>query len=242
MSSHSQRGSPLDLRNCGLWTCAQTGFASTISKSMLNQAKLTQLLGPFGVDLSSHQAGQLIAFLEVLMRWNQKVNLTAIRNAEDCVTRHFGESIYLSRCFELKGRLLDVGSGAGFPGLALKIACPFLTVTLLEPVAKKRAFLKEVVRVCSMGSVEVRGERLADFVISSPEFCYDTLTARAVGGLDLLVPDATKRLSPGGRLCLWLTHAQVTGLIRTPSCLNWDEPIPVPLGKERVILSGRLPA
>ena len=148
---------------------------------MLNQAKLAQLLSPFGADLSAHQAGQLIVFLELLMRWNQKINLTAVRSAEECVTRHFGESIFLSRCFELKGRLLDVGSGAGFPGLALKIACPALSITLLEPVAKKRAFLKEVARVCSMDSVEVRGERLADFVTSAPESCYDTVTARAVG-------------------------------------------------------------
>lgn len=223
-------------------TCARIDFAATISESMLNEAKLAQLLAPFGVDLSAHQAGQLIVYLDLLMRWNQKINLTAVRSAEDCVTRHFGESLYLSQCFDLQGRLLDVGSGAGFPGLALKIACPALTVTLLEPVAKKRAFLKEVARVCLMDSVEVRGERLADFVIDAPEFRFDTVTTRAVGDLNRLIPDATKRLAPGGRLCLWLTRSQIPALIRIPSRLNWDEPIPVPLGRERVILLGQLAA
>ncbi len=209
---------------------------------MLNQAKLAQLLAPFGVDLSAHQVGRLIVYLDLLLRWNQKINLTAVRSVEACVTRHFGESLYLSRCFDLKGRLLDVGSGAGFPGLALKIACPSLIVTLLEPVAKKRAFLKEVARVCSMDSVEVRGERLEDLVIRQPAFRFDTVTARAVGDLDRLVPDATELLAPGGRLCLWLTHSQIPALIRIPSRLNWDEPIPVPIGRERVILLGKLTA
>lgn len=209
---------------------------------MLNQAKLAQLLAPFGVGLSAQQAGQLIVYLDLLLRWNQKINLTAVRSAEDCVTRHFGESIFLSRCFDLKGRLLDVGSGAGFPGLALKIACPDLPVTLLEPVAKKRAFLKEVARVCSMDSVEVHGERLVDFVISAPELRFETVTARAVGGLERLVPDAMRCLAPGGRLCLWLTHSQIPDLVRIPSRVHWDEPIPVPRGRERVILLGKLAA
>lgn len=209
---------------------------------MLNQAKLAQLLQPFGVDLSARQAGRVIVYLDLLLRWNQKINLTAVRSAEDCVTRHFGESLYLSRHLQLAGRLLDIGSGAGFPGLALKVAFPSLTVTLLEPVAKKRAFLKEVARVCSMDSVEVRGERLADFVTRKPAFRFDTVTARAVGDLDRLVPDATELLASGGRLCLWLTRSQIPGLVRISSRLNWEEPIPVPLSRERVIIVGKLAA
>lgn len=231
-----------ELRTVLQATCARVDFASTISMDMLNHSKLAQLLAPFEVDLSAHQAGQLIAYLDVLLRWNQKINLTAVRSAEECVTRHFGESIYLIRCLDLKGRLLDVGSGAGFPGLALKIACPDLSITLLEPVAKKRAFLKEVARVCSMDSVEVHGERLADFVISAPELRFETVTARAVGGLDRLVPDAMKCLALDGRLCLWLTRSQIPDLVRIPSHLHWDEAIPVPLGRERVILLGKLAA
>lgn len=207
---------------------------------MLNQAKLAQLLAPFGVDLSAHQAGRVIVYLDLLLRWNRKINLTAVRSAEDCVTRHFGESMHLSRCFDLKGRLLDVGSGAGFPGLALKIAYPSLTVTLLEPVAKKRAFLKEVARVCSMDSVEVRSERLADFVIREPKSRFDAVTARAVGELTRLVPDATELLAPGGRLSLWLTRSQIPALVRISSRLHWEEPIPVPLSRERVIIVGKL--
>ena len=100
----------------------------------------------------------MIAYLELLLRWNKKINLTGIRDWESCVTRHFGESLYLGRWVGLSGRLLDIGSGAGFPGLSLKIIFPDLSVTLLEPVAKE-GFLKEVARVCGMNLVEVRGER-----------------------------------------------------------------------------------
>ena len=131
---------------------------------MLDETRLRQLLEPFGLDLSSTQLGQTLAYLHLLLHWNQKINLTAIRNPEECVTRHFGESLFLARHVQLRGDLLDIGSGAGFPGLALKIASPEIPVTLLEPVAKKRAFLKEVARVCGFHQVAVRGERLEDLV------------------------------------------------------------------------------
>ena len=131
---------------------------------MMDEATVRRLLEPFGIDLSADQTSQLVAYLELLLRWNKKINLTGIRDGESCVSRHFGESLYLGRWVRLNGRLLDIGSGAGFPGLSLKIIFPDLSVTLLEPVAKKRAFLKEVARVCGMDLVEVRGERLEDFV------------------------------------------------------------------------------
>src|SRR5208282_4908497 len=130
--------------------------------------RLRQLLKPFGIDLSSTQAGQTLAFLHLLLRWNEKINLTAIRNPEECVTRHFGESLLLAGHYQLQGDLLDIGSGAGFPGLALKIVFPGISVTLLEPVAKKRAFLNEAARVCGFSQVVVRRERLEEFASANP--------------------------------------------------------------------------
>ena len=104
----------------------------------------------------------------LLLRWNEKINLTAIRNPAECVTRHFGESLFLAHHVNLQGSLLDIGSGAGFPGLALKIVFPELSVTLLEPVTKKRAFLKEAARVCGFSQVSVRGERLEESASATP--------------------------------------------------------------------------
>jgi 16S rRNA (guanine527-N7)-methyltransferase len=105
---------------------------------MLDETTVRQLLEPFGLSLNSDQISQLIAYLELLLRWNKKINLTGIRDAPTCVRRHFGESLYLGRWVGLNGRLLDIGSVAGFPGLCLKIIFPGLSVTLLDPVVKKR--------------------------------------------------------------------------------------------------------
>jgi 16S rRNA (guanine527-N7)-methyltransferase len=92
----------------------------------------------------------------------------------------------------------------------LKIIFPDLSVTLLEPVAKKRAFLKEVARVCGMNCVEVRRERLEDFACLAPPPLYDAATARAVGHLEELLPLAWRCLKPGGEIFLWLGHQQAS--------------------------------
>ncbi|MFZ0961573.1 MAG: 16S rRNA (guanine(527)-N(7))-methyltransferase RsmG [Terriglobia bacterium] len=214
---------------------------STIA-TVLNETRLRQLLEPFGLDLSPAQAGQVLAYLHLLLRWNQKINLTAIRDPEECVTRHFGESLFLARHMELHGNLLDIGSGAGFPGLALKIAFPATSVTLLEPVAKKRAFLKEAARVCGFRQVEVRGERLEDWVRATPSPAFDIATMRAVGNLDVLVPLAAKCLKSKGNFLLWLTRDQAAGLARIQSGLAWSAPLPIPLTRAGEIWRGIKPA
>ncbi len=203
---------------------------------MLTEAQVAKLLAPFQLPLASDQHGKLRTYLELLLKWNRKINLTAIREPVECVTRHFGESLYLARWAELQGALLDIGSGAGFPGLALKIIFPELSVTLLEPVAKKRAFLKEVARACGMEAVEVRADRLEDF--AGPDSSFDTATSRAVGGLERLVPRAARFLKPGGKLALWLTPHQAKGLAGAEPTIEWGAPIPLPFAREREIRIG----
>jgi 16S rRNA (guanine527-N7)-methyltransferase len=218
--------------------CIPLGSAVTIRAGMLSQSRVRELLEPFEVELTSPQIGCLLTYLDLLVRWNRKINLTAIRTSEDCVTRHFGESLYLARWIRLEGRLLDIGSGAGFPGLALKIAFPRLAATLLEPVAKKRAFLKEVARACQMASVEVRGERLDQFVRQQATPSFDAVTARAVGHLGRLVPEALTCLKVSGRLCLWLSHAQAASLAKFRPLVEWQPRVPLPLGRQREIWVG----
>lgn len=208
---------------------------------MPTETRVRELLKPFRLDLSSGQVDQVRAYLDLLLRWNQKINLTAIRDAETSVTRHFGESLFLAAYTELRGRLVDIGSGAGFPGLALKIVFPDLAVTLLEPVTKKRAFLKEAARVCGFGGVEVRPERLEEFARNCPEK-FESATSRAVGKLERLVPQAAGCLKPGGRLFLWLTREQVAAVTSLPTSLRWEEPLPIPLSRNGIILTGGCPA
>ncbi len=227
------RGTSLFRLGCGLVV-----LALKIAIPMLREADIKALLAPFELELTATQAGQLLTYLNLLLKWNLKMNLTSVRDARECVSRHFGESLYLARWTELRGTLLDIGSGAGFPGLALKIAFPHLQTTLLEPVTKKRAFLKEVAEACRMESVDVRSERLEDYVREGQLPLFSTATARAVGHLEHLVNLAAQCLEPGGRLCLWLSRGQRLALGAVRAGLVWNPPITLPLSQQREIWVG----
>lgn len=206
---------------------------------MLSRETIGALLEPFGLSLSGRQSDQLASYLDLLLRWNRKINLTSIRTPEESVTRHFGESFYLAKLLDLRGGLLDIGSGAGFPALALKILFPEVATTLLEPVAKKRAFLKEVARICEMSSVTVCSERLEDFLTANSSAEFAVVTTRAVGQLERLIPAAARCLKDDGHICLWLGLSQVPAARQASEAISWSEPVPVPLARERVILVGR---
>jgi 16S rRNA (guanine527-N7)-methyltransferase len=203
---------------------------------------VAQALEPFGVTLSPRQLDQVSTYVERLVSWGRAVNLTAIHDPEQILRRHFAESMYITGFVHLEGCLLDVGTGAGFPGLALKIICPELYVTLLEPVAKKRAFLKEVVRECQLELVEVRGESVEGFCITAPKR-FDFVTLRAVGSFETVLPSVRRCLAPAGRACLWLTGHQARRLAQNnkgfAELFEWEAPVAVPLSQDREIWCGR---
>lgn len=208
--------------------------------SMLDRLTVHKLLAPFEVNLSDEKIERLLEYLDLLLRWNRKINLTSLATPEECVTRHFGESFFISHLVPLQGLLLDIGSGAGFPGLALKLLAPELEVVLLEPVAKKRAFLKEVARMCGMGRVDVEGSRVQDFPEKEAAAFFDLITVRAVGGLESVVPAAVGLLKPSGWLCLWVGRQQVSEIEAANPALHWQGAMPIPLSNERQILAGQL--
>lgn len=209
----------------------------------LDPEQISQLLEPFGLALDGRRVDIVGRYLDLLLRWNRAVNLTAVRNPEAIVTRHFGESMYVAKFAELGGRLLDVGSGAGFPGLAIKVLRPEISVVLLEPVAKKRAFLKEVVRECALQDVEVAGERVEDFsLVHGGEF--DSVTLRAVGDFESVLPAASRCLRARGLLYAWLTSGEAARLSAALPAFNglfsWGEPVNVPLSRDREIWVGHV--
>jgi 16S rRNA G527 N7-methylase RsmG len=108
-------------------------------------------------------------------------------------------------------------------------------------VAKKRAFLKEVARACGFRQVEMRGERLEDFVCALPAPAFDFATMRAVGNLDVLVPLAAQCLKPSGNLFLWLTKDQAAGLAPIEPGLPCGDPLPIPLSRTGEIWWGIKP-
>lgn len=205
---------------------------------MLDRVAVRELLSPLDLSLSAETIDKLLINLDLLIRWNLKINLTAIGTAEECVTRHFGESFLISKIVKLRGNLLDIGSGAGFPGLAIKLIAPDLEIILLEPVAKKRAFLKEVARACGMKRVEIVGSRLEAFARAQEPQSFDLITIRAVGGLEPLIRKAAAVLKPGGHFCLWLGRQQVREIRDANPDFDWQEPFAIPLSRDRCILTG----
>lgn len=204
-----------------------------IQNSSLDANEIANLLTPFGVELSADQMNQVRLYLSLLLRWNEKVNLTAIRDPRECVTRHFGESMLLAVCETVKGRLLDIGSGAGFPALPLKILLPDVEMTLLEPTGKKRAFLKEVVRACELTGVAIKPDRLEDL---NPGEAYNAITMRAVGVE--WVEAALMHLSPSGKHYLWLSRPQIPQLEGRCKTVSRRRIIEIPGSRERVIWVG----
>ena len=139
----------------------------------------------------------------------------------------------------LKGRLADVGSGAGFPGLALKIIRPELHVTLIEANAKKSAFLAEVVRDLGLIGVDVLRARYEDLPPGAIQ--ADFIAARAVGRLPQLLEWASGSLSPAGQVVLWLGAQDAENILRVREW-NWTGPVPIPRSRRRMLLAGQKPA
>ena len=203
----------------------------------LSRDEIAHVLLPYGgKTLTNSQLASLAKYLELLKKWNQTIPLTSILDDTEVVARHFGESIFAGSLLPLsRGRLADVGSGAGFPGLALKIAFPELQVTLLEPNIKKCAFLREVQSALGLPGVEVVRNRYEDFHAAPASF--DFVCSRALGGYKRLLLWAKVVLNPGGHVILWL-GTEDSNLLARVKGWTWALPIRIPESRQRVLLMG----
>ncbi|WP_348267622.1 16S rRNA (guanine(527)-N(7))-methyltransferase RsmG [Edaphobacter paludis] len=155
----------------------------------LSESSIADLLQPYLIVPASILP-QLSTYLDLLLKWNARTNLTAIRDPEEIVRRHFGESLFAARHLDPKiPTLLDLGSGAGFPGLPIAILCPEIQATLAESQNKKASFLREVIRTLGL-STEVWANR-AELLPSTRQF--DTVTLRAVDDMAAAVTAAASR-------------------------------------------------
>ena len=153
-----------------------------------------KLLEEFG--LNKEQIIKFEKYLSLLLEWNEKFNLTAITDKEQIEEKHFVDSLMLCKYENLKGKtLIDIGSGAGFPGIALAIGEPELKVTLLESNGKKISFLKEVVKQLELSNVEIIQGRAEELGTREK---YDIVTARAVKELNVLLEISYYLLKVGG--------------------------------------------
>jgi len=207
----------------------------------MDPARIAELLGPFtgDEDLPTEMLHQLRLYLDLLLRWNARVNLTAVRDSEQIVTRHFGESLFAARMLDLQAAgpiaLADVGSGAGFPGIPIKLWAPHIELTLIESQNKKATFLREALRTLELDGAQVFGGRAEQSGQTA-----DLVTLRAVERFERALPVAASLVRPGGRLCLLIGPSQTqSAKVLSGEQWTWHDPLPIPLSTGRVIAIGQ---
>lgn len=206
----------------------------------LSLEQIALALAPFtqGLRLSPGQMERIREYVDLLLLWNRSMSLTSIENPAEIVARHFGESIFAASAVPVqRGRLADAGSGAGFPGLPLKIVCEELRVVLIEPNQKKCAFLNEVKRTLELDSVEVSRSRYEEHSMNG-SVGFDFVCSRALGDYRRLLRWSKTVLRPDGRVVLWLGEEDSLLISKTPNW-SWDVPIRIPESSRRVIQVGR---
>jgi 16S rRNA (guanine527-N7)-methyltransferase len=194
--------------------------------------RLNELLVGAGLlALDAEQLQRFEAYLSLLQHWNARVNLTAIRERDGILSRHFVESIACAQHLPAGiVTLLDFGSGAGFPGVPISLCRPEIQVTLAESRGKKAAFLQEAVRVLGLaakvhsGRAETIGTR------------FDCVVLRAVDRMELAVQAASVLVRPGGWLALMTTGVELAALQSAAGReYSWSTPIPLPGSEHRLL-------
>lgn len=242
----------------------------------MDETRIAELLKPsVAVELSQKQLINISMYIDILLKWNQKMNLTAVRRPEEIVTRHFGESLFAAQRIiphvgagahtrpaeqssatsfdsaqdrpprtsgsasdEVASNgitLVDVGSGAGFPGLPIKIWAPEIRLALIESNNKKATFLKEIVRALGLDGVEVFTGRAENFPVASASI----VTLRAVERFESILPIAAGLVRAKGRLALLIGNAQIEQAKSVLKDLEWQAALPVPMSHNRVVLVGK---
>jgi 16S rRNA G527 N7-methylase RsmG len=287
----------------------------------MRAARIAELLEPFLVDgavgdrqpmtggprLTASDLERISTYIDILLRWNARINLTAIRDPEQIVTRHFGESFFAARhlfpptthgaadalvrpparrmaadhiiktplrheraalhsqpqagaacrgdrvpgseedrtsASEVSGddeppasndriTLADLGSGAGFPGLPIKLWAPHISLTLIESNHKKAAFLREIARALTFTDVNIltaRAETLTGLT-------FDVVTLRAVERFDQILPIAARLVARNGRLSLLIGSSQQSLAVSRLPGFAWSDPEPIPLSQSRILMS-----
>jgi 16S rRNA (guanine527-N7)-methyltransferase len=203
----------------------------------ISDRQICEALSLYAISPNEGQIAKIREYTHLLLRWNRSVSLTSITNPVEIVGRHFGESMYGSKMLPVENcRLVDIGTGAGFPGLALKIISPGIQVILIESNKKKCAFLSEVVRNLSLIDVEVRAERFEQ--IHPETIQANIITSRAVGEFKQLLRWSSNGLARRGHLMLWLGAEDSTRIASTPGW-NWQPAARIPDSQRRFILVGR---
>jgi 16S rRNA (guanine527-N7)-methyltransferase len=204
--------------------------------AILSEPTIRRAFREFNLEVSSEQVLIIQQYMKILLAWNEKLNLTAIRDPLEVLYRHFCESMYAGSSVPVeKGRLADVGSGAGFPGLPLKILRPNLQVFLIEANIKKATFMAEVIRELGLTDARVLVSRYQE--LSEEVAPLDFVCSRALGEFGPFLEWAGSKQVSAKRVILW-TGARDLEEIQRIKNWEWREPIQVPHSLRRLLLVG----
>jgi 16S rRNA (guanine527-N7)-methyltransferase len=202
---------------------------------LISAFQLEQVFAEAGISgLPTEAYDQFLTYLGLLLRWNTRLSLTAIRKPEQIVQRHFVECAFVAQ--NLPGdieTLMDYGTGAGLPGIAIAICRPEIRVTLAESQGKKASFLREATR-----SIGISGEVFEGRVETlSEERLFHAVTMRAVEKMDLAIPVAVRHADR--YLALLTTESSAPAYKQLASELQWLEPFPLPNTEQMILVLGQ---
>lgn len=197
--------------------------------------QIAVLLRPFA-ELSPQQIADTLTYVNLLNKWNSRINLTAVRSPQEIVTRHFGESFFAAQTLlpkEYRGSMVDLGSGAGFPGIPVAMFAAHAQVTLIESNAKKATFLNEVLRSLDLKNVRVFASRAEEYAHTA-----SLVTMRAVEKFETSLVLASGLVESGGKLAVMIGKAQAEQVKSLLCQWQWQDPIAIPQSLERALLVG----
>lgn len=210
---------------------------STEVDKPVSEETIRRALGEFQVTLNDEQVICIQQYIKILRHWNEKLNLTAIRDPLEILYRHFCESMFAGVAVPVeRGRLADIGSGPGFPGIPLKILRPELEISLVESNIKKGTFLAEVIRELGLANARVlinRYEELGEELAP-----MDFVCCRALGEFGPFLEWVALDRVAASRVILWVGGRDLDE-IRKSDRWEWQEPIAVPQSLRRYLLVGQ---
>jgi 16S rRNA (guanine527-N7)-methyltransferase len=197
---------------------------------------IAQLLQPF-IELDEMRLRAISTYIDLLLKWNSRINLTAIREPREIVQRHFGESLFAAKYILDQQKplqtVIDLGSGAGFPGVPFAIMAPDAQVTLIESQQKKATFLKELIYGLKLKNVKVFSDRAEAYPGTT-----DLVMLRAVEGFERALQIAVRLTTPGGRTALMIGSAQIALARKLVAKVDWGDGVQIPEGHSRELLVG----
>lgn len=202
----------------------------------LSDERIREALLPYGISADQELCNGIRIYVGTLLRWNEKIALTTVTDPDEILRTHFGESFFATSVAGItEGRVADIGTGAGFPGIPIRMVRPTVKLTLVDPIAKKTAFLGEILRNLVISDAAIIRCRMEELPADLPDF--DLITTRALGKYENFVRWSKTRISQSGSIMLLLGESDTREVLKDRTWA-WREPVQIPQSRGRFVLLG----